>query len=208
MELRYQLLPYTYTLCREAHDTGLPMIRALWLHYPDDEKAITRGDEYLWGRDILVAPVVERGATERRLYLPEGNWYDFWTNEKQSGGEEATRQVDLSTMPLYVRAGAILPLDPVRQYTSEPTDEPTVVRVYSGNDGQFRWYEDDGASLDYQRGKFSWTRLGWDDDKRRLTIQPDGGDLEPKPRSLVVELVPSGEKRTVPYDGQSTDVNF
>jgi alpha-glucosidase/alpha-D-xyloside xylohydrolase len=208
MELRYQLLPYTYTLCREAHDSSLPLIRALWLHYPDDEKAITRGDEYLWGPDLLVAPVVERGATERHLYLPEGDWYDFWTNEKQSGGRELTRKVDLATMPIYARAGAILPFDPVRQYSSEPTNEPTVVRIYTGRDGQFRWYEDDGASLDYQRGQFTWTRLQWDDDKRRLTISPDGGDLASKPRSLIIELIPSGEKKTVQYDGQSTEVRF
>jgi alpha-glucosidase/alpha-D-xyloside xylohydrolase len=208
LELRYQLLPYTYTLCREAYDTGLPLIRALWLHYPDDEKAITRGDEYLWGRDILVAPVIERGASERRLYLPEGDWYDFWTKEKHAGGREMTRKVDLATMPLYVRAGAILPLDPVRQYTSQPTDEPTVVQVYSGRDGDFRWYEDDGTSLEYQRGQFAWTRLQWDDDQRQLTIKPDGGDLTPKTRSLVVELIPGGEKKTVQYDGRSTEVKF
>jgi alpha-glucosidase (family GH31 glycosyl hydrolase) len=208
MELRYRLLPYTYTLCREVHDTGLPLIRALWLHYPNDDNAITRGDEYLWGRDILVAPVIERGATERRLYLPEGDWYDFWTSEKQSGGKEVTREVDLATMPLYVRAGAILPLDPVRQYTSEPTTEPTVVRIYSGGDGEFRWYQDDGATLDYQRGQFRWMRLQWDDDERRLTIARDGGDLDPTPRSLVVELIPDGERKTVQYDGQSSEVKF
>jgi alpha-glucosidase/alpha-D-xyloside xylohydrolase len=208
LELRYQLLPYTYTLCRQAHDTGLPLIRALWLHYPNDADAITRGDEYLWGRDILVAPVVERGASERRLYLPEGDWYDFWTNEKQAGGREVTRKVDLTTMPLYVRAGAILPLDPVRQYTSQPTDEPTVVRIYSGRDGDFRWYDDDGASLDYQRGQFGWTRLKWDDEERQLSIKRDGGDLAPKPRAVVVELIPGGEKKAVQYDGQSTEVKF
>jgi alpha-glucosidase/alpha-D-xyloside xylohydrolase len=111
-------------------------------------------------------------------------------------------------MPLYVRAGAILPLDPVRQYSSEPTDEPTIVRVYSGRDGEFRWYEDDGASLDYQRGQFTWTRLKWNDDERQLTIEPDGGELDPKPRSLVVELIPGGVKKTVQYDGQSTEVKF
>jgi alpha-glucosidase/alpha-D-xyloside xylohydrolase len=208
MELRYRLLPYTYTLCREAHDTGLPLIRAMWLHYPDDEKAVLRGDQYLWGRDILVAPVVERGATERHLYLPKGDWYDFWTNEKHAGGREATRMVDLETMPLYVRAGTILPLDPVRQYTSQPTDEPTTVRIYTGADGSFRLYEDDGNSLDYQRGQFAWTKFEWDDESRQLTIEPDGGDLQPQSRTLMVELVPSGEQKTVSYDGQRAQVDF
>jgi alpha-glucosidase/alpha-D-xyloside xylohydrolase len=208
MELRYRLLPYTYTLCREAHETGLPLIRAMWLHYPEDEQAVTRGDQYLWGRDILVAPVVERGATERHLYLPEGNWYDFWSNAKHAGKREHTRDIDLETMPLYVRAGTILPLDPVRQYTSQPTDEPMTVRIYSGADGTFRLYEDDGQSLDYQRGQFAWTKFDWNDDSRRLTIQPYGGDLQPQSRALTVELVPGGERKTVSYDGQRIQVGI
>jgi alpha-glucosidase/alpha-D-xyloside xylohydrolase len=208
MELRYRLLPYTYTLCREAHDTGLPLIRAMWLHYPENDEAITRGDQYLWGRDILVAPVVERGATERRLYLPEGDWYDFWTNDKHAGGREITCTVDLETMPLYVRAGTILPLDPVRQYTNQQTDEPTTVRIYTGADGTFRLYQDDGASLDYQRGQFAWTKFQWNDESRQLTIEPDGGDLQPRSREYVVELIPSGERKTVSYDGQRVQVEF
>jgi alpha-glucosidase/alpha-D-xyloside xylohydrolase len=208
MELRYRLLPYTYTLCREAHDTGMPLIRGLWLHYPDDEQAIMRGDEFLWGPDILVAPVIERGVIERRLYLPKADWYDFWTNEKQSGGREVTRAVDLATMPLYVRAGAILPLDPVRQYSNEPTSEPTVVRVYSGRDGDFRLYEDDGETLDYHRGAFAWTRFRWNDDERQLTIEPDGGDLKREARTLVVELIPTGEKKTIEHSGRKTEVKF
>jgi alpha-glucosidase (family GH31 glycosyl hydrolase) len=206
--LRYRLLPYNYTLCREAHDAGLPLIRSLWLSYPDDKSAFTRGDEYVWGPDILVAPVTERGATNRRVYLPKGDWYDFWTNEKLPGGQEVTRNVDLATVPLYVRAGAILPLDPMRQYTSEPTHEFTTVRIYSGRDGTFRWYEDDGATLDYQRGQFAWTRLHWDDNTRQLTIEPDGGELKPKSRKLVAELIPSGEKKIVEYEGQRTELRF
>src|SRR5439155_19127363 len=81
LELRYRLLPYNYTLMRQAHDKGLPPMRALWLHYPKDEEAVKLGDEYLWGRDLLVAPVVEKGATARKLYLPEGTWYDWWTGK-------------------------------------------------------------------------------------------------------------------------------
>jgi alpha-glucosidase/alpha-D-xyloside xylohydrolase len=208
MELRYRLLPYTYTLCREAYDSGLPLIRAMWLHYPDDEEAVTRGDQYSWGRDILVAPVVERGATQRSVYLPKGDWYDFWTNEKHSGGREVTRQIGLETMPLYVRAGTILPLDPVRQFTSEPSDEPATVRVYQGADGEFRLYEDDGASLAYQGDKFTWTKFVWNDGSRRLTIEPDGGDLPPQSRPLVVELVPAGEQKSVTYEGKRLEVSF
>ncbi len=209
LELRYRLLPYNYTLCREAHDTGLPLIRALWLHYPNDPKAVARGDEYLWGRDLLVAPVTAKGATERTLYLPAGDWYDFWTGQRQAGGREVTRKVDLATLPLYVRAGAVLPLGPPRQYTSEASDGPVTIRVYPGHSGEFLWYEDDGASLDYLRGRYAWTRLRWDDGERRLTVEPaPGGTLKPAARSLVVEVVGGGEPRTVRYEGRRVEVRF
>ncbi len=90
LELRYRLLPYTYSVVREGHVTGAPIIRALWLHYPDDPQSVTRGDEYLWGRDILVAPVTEKGATARSLYLPRGEWFDMWT-EMSTAGESRYR---------------------------------------------------------------------------------------------------------------------
>jgi alpha-glucosidase/alpha-D-xyloside xylohydrolase len=209
LELRYRLLPYNYALVREACDTGLPPIRALWLHYPDDPAAVKLGNEYLWGRDLLVAPVVTKGATERALYLPEGDWYDFWTNEKQAGKREVTRKVDLATMPLYVRAGAIIPLDPVRQYTAQPIDEPTTIRVYPGRDGAFRLYEDDGQSLDYTRGKFTRTRLKWDDAAKRLAIEPDGeAGFAVGERTFVVEVVGEEKPQTVKYAGKRVEVAF
>jgi alpha-glucosidase/alpha-D-xyloside xylohydrolase len=210
LELRYQLLSYNYTLCREAHDTALPLIRALWLHYPNDPKAVARGDQYLWGRDLLVAPVTKKGAVERTLYLPEGTWYDFWSNARLAGGAEVTRKVDLATLPLYVRAGAILPLEPPRLWTAQPADDRITIRIYPGRDGEFRWYADDGASLDYQKGKYAWTRLSWDDGKRRLTIEPDAssGTFEPGPRTLVIEVVGTGKSKKVRYEGRRVEVAF
>ena len=124
LELRYRMMPYLYSAVRECTVTGIPVMRSLWLHYPDDPAAVARGDEYLWGRDVLVAPVFEKGASERKLYLPRGAWYDFWTNEKHEGGTEITRKVDLETLPLYVRAGAIVPMGPLKQYTGEKVDGP------------------------------------------------------------------------------------
>jgi len=130
MELRYRLLPYNYTLMRESCDLGLPAMRALWLHYSKDAEAAKLGDEYLWGRDLLIAPVVEKGATNRHLYLPAGTWHDWWTGEKIQGGQWVDRPVDLATMPIYARAGAIIPLDPVRQYTAQLVAAPTTLRVH------------------------------------------------------------------------------
>ena len=210
LELRYQLLSYNYSLFREACDRGLPPMRALWLHYPDDPEAVKLGDEYLWGRDLLVAPVTEKGAVERKLYLPQGDWYDFWTNERRPGKRAITQSVDLATLPLYVRAGAIVPLEPVRQYVDQKVEEPAIVRIYTGQDGQFRWYEDDGHTLDYQRGKFTWTRLSWNDRASRLTIEPDiaTGSLAATPKTLVVELVPLGKKQTLRYESKRLEVQF
>jgi alpha-glucosidase/alpha-D-xyloside xylohydrolase len=176
LELRYRLLPYNYTLAREACDTGLPLMRALWLHYPKDPEAVRLGTEYLWGRDILVAPVVEKGATMRRVYLPAGTWFDWWTGEKFEGGKWIEREVDLATMPLFVRAGAIVPLDPIRQFTSQPVTEPTTLRIHPGADGAFTLYDDDGQSISYRDDsdpKTTWVRFRWNDLERRLTAEPD-----------------------------------
>ncbi len=188
LELRYSLLSYNYTLVREARDTGLPPMRALWLHHPGDSEAVKLGDEYLWGRDLLVAPVVRKGATSRRLYLPSGGWYDWWTGQPVEGGRWIERPVDLATLPLYARAGAIIPLDPPRQYTGQPATGPTTVRVHPGAEGTFTLYGDDGASLGYRDGSdrtIVWIRMRWNDAARRLTVEPDermrrwpGGSLE------------------------------
>ena len=144
LELRYRLMPYLYSAVRECAETNLPILRSLWLHYPDDPIAVARGDQYLWGRDILVAPVVDKGATARKLYLPRGAWYDFGTNARHDGGREIDRAVDLETMPLFVRAGARVPLGPVKHYTDEVVDEPLAIVVLPGAEGRFTLFEDDG----------------------------------------------------------------
>jgi alpha-glucosidase (family GH31 glycosyl hydrolase) len=176
LNLRYQLMPYTYTITREAHDSGLPLMRALWLHYPRDAEAVKLGDQFLWGRDLLVAPVTEKGATSRRVYLPEGNWFDWWSGEKISGGRWIERPVDLATMPIYVRAGSIVPLDPVRQYISQPASKPTELKIFPGTNGEFTLYDDDGESLGYLKGadsKTVWIHFKWLDATRKLIVEPD-----------------------------------
>lgn len=211
LELRYRLMPYLYTAVRDTHDTGLPIMRALWLHYPGDRRAAQRGDEYLWGRDILVAPVVEPGTRARRLYLPEGWWYDFWTEERVHGGREVTRQVDLETLPLYVRAGAILPLGPVKQYTAEAVDEPLMLVVYPGADSESSVYEDDGHSLGYRRGEWMRLRLTWRDASRRLALRlaAESRMLPPRPRRLAVRVVPAAAtSREIVFDGNPIEIEL
>jgi alpha-glucosidase/alpha-D-xyloside xylohydrolase len=210
-ELRYQLLPYTYTLAWEARDAGLPLMRAMWLHYPDDERARGLGSQFMWGRDLLVAPVFTRGATSREVYLPGGDWYDWWTNEKATGGATVTRQVDLATMPIYVRAGAIVPVDAVRQYTSQPRTEPTTLRIYRGADGAYTLYDDDGISQDYLKARGSWTRITWNDRAKRLTIEPGapkGATNVPTKRVFTLLLLPEGTRRDVTYAGARVQTSF
>ena len=122
-ELRYRLIPYTYTLAAEARETGLPMMRAMWLHYPSDERARSLGTQYLWGRDLLVAPVFTKRDDPRSLSARRR--LVRLVDRQTARGEQITRAVDLATMPLYVRAGAIIPFDPVRQYTAETVAETT-----------------------------------------------------------------------------------
>jgi alpha-glucosidase (family GH31 glycosyl hydrolase) len=211
-ELRYQLLPYTYTLTWEARNTGLPLMRALWLHYPKDKVAAEIGDEFLWGRDLLIAPVYEKGATSRTLYLPSGVWYDWWTTTKQTGGKTITRAVDLSTMPIYVREGAIIPFDPIRQYTAEKVSEPTTLKIFSGSNGSYNLYEDDGISLDYLKGKSSLTHIVWNDRSKQLTIEPaiqKGIAVLPSGKRIFkVELIPQGITKNVNYSGKSIKISF
>jgi len=210
-ELRYQLMPYTYTIARQARDTGLPIMRALWLHYPDDEAVRDMGDEYLWGRDMLIAPVYKPHAAERSIYLPEGTWYDFWTDERHSGSETVIRPVNISKMPIYIRAGAIIPFDPVRQYTGQKVDEPTTLKIYTGADGQFTLYADDGISLDYLNGKASWTKMTWDDDARQLSIEPDAPkESSPLPLNCAfnIQLLPEGINKQVNYTNEKILIEF
>jgi alpha-glucosidase (family GH31 glycosyl hydrolase) len=209
LELRSQLMPYLYSAARETTVTGLPIIRALWLHHPLDTLATTRGDEYLWGRDILVAPVVEKGATERLVYLPAGRWYDFWRDEVYQGGREISRKVDLETMPLFVRSGAIVPIGPVRQYVDQQSDAPVVLTVYPGADGAFTLYDDDGRSFGYQRGDWMGIDLRWDDTGRRLTLQlAPGCRYRPPARRFHVRFAGSRASRDVRFTGTPAEVRL
>ena len=119
LELRYRLMPYTYTLAWQAHRDGLPLMRPLVLNYPDDPRVWDLGTQYLWGDDILVAPVTRAGATQWPVYLPSGVWHDFWTGESHTGPGSVSVAAPLDRLPLFVRAGAIVPLGPVMQYDGE-----------------------------------------------------------------------------------------
>ena len=210
LELRYRMLPYIYTAARECCDTGLPMVRAMWVHYSGDPQAVRRGDQYLWGHDVLVAPVVEKGATSRRVYLPRGTWFDFWTDERVDGGREIDRRVDLETVPLYVRAGAVIPLDPVRQYTEERVQGPPTLVVYPGADRISSVYEDDGTSFAHKRGEFMRIEMAWQNTSRTLRLSLARGSrmLGPRPRLIEVRMAGDTRTRSVRFDGSPITVKL
>lgn len=209
LELRYRLMPYLYSAVRECHESGMPIMRALWLHYSDDANAVARGDEYLWGRDILVAPVTSKGATERKVYLPRGDWYDFWTEAKVAGGVEVTRGVDLATMPLYVRAGAIIPFGPVKQYTSEKAEGPLTLVIFPGADGSSTIYEDDGETFDYRRGEWARVQIDWNDRRRVLSLHTiSNAGFTTSYRNIEVRLASEKTTRKAVISNKSLELKF
>ena len=189
----------------------MPLMRAMWLHYPEDVQARSIGSQYLWGRDLLIAPVFKKGATSWNIYLPAGDWYDWWTNEKKKGAQTISRNVDMATMPVYVRAGAIIPVDPVRQYSGEVAKVPTTLKIYTGASGSYTLYEDDGISQDYLKGKGTWIHMIWNDKMRKLTIEPGapkGSTNIITQRIFKVEIIPGGGTKEVRYLGKHMEVIF
>jgi alpha-glucosidase (family GH31 glycosyl hydrolase) len=205
--LRYQLLPYTYTTAWEARQTGMPLMRAMWLHYPQDTNCTALGNQYLWGRDLLIAPVFTKGATERTVYLPKGIWYDWWTNEQQIGGKNITRGVELATMPIYVKAGAIIPFDTIRQYADQPVTAPTTLKVYTGANGNFALYDDDGTSQNYLKGEASIIHISWNDATRTLVLHTNANQ-KTAGRLFTVQILPENTQRKIEYNGQKMELRF
>ena len=208
LNLRYQLLPYIYSTAAQSHQTGMPMIRALWLAYPHDETATLVDDAYLWGDNFLIAPVYEKGANQRDVYLPRGDWWNFWSSERVEGGRKITVTAPLDTLPIFVKAGAIVPMDPVRQYTSQTADEPTALQVYPGADGQFHWYDDDHSTFQYEQGNFMSVLCEWNDGERTLILKRDPKGQRGAGRKLHVKLAGSDRTEEVTLKDPSTHVKL
>ena len=160
LELRYRLLPYIYSCAHAACTLGLPLMRPLALEFPDDPQAVNLSDQYLFGPEILVAPVVEESAAERAVYLPAGTWIDFWTDRTIDGPCSVNAAAPLDLMPLFVRQGAIIPTSPRMQHTGERPLDPLTLEIYrAAGDHSFVLYEDDGQTNAYQAGAYAETLL-------------------------------------------------
>ncbi len=186
LRLRYQLMPYIYSLGYQTWLTGAPYMRALFMDFPNDPRVAQIRDEYMFGPDFLVAPVTDQGMTSRRVYLPAGaDWFNFWTNERVKGGQTITVDAPIDTIPLFVRAGSILPLGAPVESTHEPQAIAQVM-VYPGADASFTLFSDDGTTYAYEKGAGSITRLYWDDAKQMLTHEGAAGWSEPD--SAIVKI--------------------
>ncbi len=168
--LRYRLLPYIYSLAWKTTSEGYTPMRPLVMDFRQDVNAQNIGDQFMYGPAILVNPVTEPGATAWHLYLPQAKWYDFWTGSVAEGGKFVDASAPLDRMPLYVRAGSIVPMGPAEEYSSQKPADPIELRVYPGADGDFTFYEDENDTYNYEKGKYATIPIHWNDATRTLTI--------------------------------------
>lgn len=178
--LRYQLLPYLYALFAEARATGAPVMRPLLWHYQNDPVAVACGDQFLLGRDLLVAPILRQGAVARSVYLPNDVWFDFWTGEKFQGGDHVLADAPPDTIPLFVRAGAVIPMGETQQFVGERKSDTVTLHCWPGGRGALDWYEDDGATQGYEHGRCLRRRITSVTRRRTLTLDfgPEAGEYE------------------------------
>jgi alpha-glucosidase len=155
MNLRYRLLPLIYNVMAEAAESGLPAMRPLLLEYPDDPRFSASADAFLFGTDLLVAPILREGVRQRDVELPQGVWYDYWTGNRVGGGTRIRTQAPLERSPLFARAGSIIPSQQVMQYSTQAPINPLTLTVYpltADGEATTMYYEDDGLTFDYMKG--------------------------------------------------------
>lgn len=159
IQLRYELIPYIYTMAYENYTTGMPLARPLFFDNPQDEKLYNISSSYMWGNSMLVSPVTSSGQTLKSLYLPEGMWIDFSDDHIYTGGQTVTVRTPLEKLPLFIKMGSIIPMQPAIKNTEEIPSDTLVLRTYPSveNPGEFKLYEDDGKTLSYEKGQFSQT---------------------------------------------------
>lgn len=171
LRLRYQMLPYIYSLGYQSYQTGAPFMRALFMDFPADPNVMNIPDEYMFGPAFLVAPVTDQGATHRSVYLPAGSdWYNYWTNERLKGGQTITADAPIDTLPLFVRAGSIVPLGAEISSTHQP-QAISAIRVYPGANADFTLYSDDGTTYAYEKTGGTTTQLSWDESTHHFKHQ-------------------------------------
>jgi alpha-D-xyloside xylohydrolase len=220
IRLRYRLLPYVYSLAGQITKHHGTMLRPLVMDFRSDPKVYDISDAFMFGPALLVSPVTDYKARSRSVYLPAGTWYDFWSGEAVAGGRAIDLTVPYDSIPVHVRAGAILPIGPDVQYTGEKPSDPITVYVYAGANGRFDLYEDDGASFAYEKGAASEIPFMWTDAARTLTIAPRQGSFPGMLASRTFNVIvvdpkhaagaggPAATGRSISYDGHAVTVRF
>ncbi|HEX4283801.1 MAG TPA: glycoside hydrolase family 31 protein [Terracidiphilus sp.] len=218
--LRYRLMPYIYSEAWQVTSHHGTLMRPLVMDWRTDVDAQNIGDEYLFGPALLVSPVYTQGATKRTVYLPKATWYDFWTGVKTEGGQRVEADAPLSKLPLFVRAGSIVPMGPAMEWSTEKPADPLEVRVYPGTDGDFTLYEDENDGYNYTKGVHATIQFHWDDAAKTLTVGAREGTFPGilAKRNLRVVVVGSGHgvgiaesasvDKTVTYNGERTAIRF
>ncbi|MGB7547959.1 MAG: TIM-barrel domain-containing protein, partial [Terracidiphilus sp.] len=219
--LRYRLLPYIYSEAWQMTSNHGTLMRPLVMDWRDDVEAQNTGDEYLFGPAILVSPVTTQGATSRTVYLPQATWYNFWTGDKVDAAQHGIRitaDAPLARLPLFVRAGSIVPLGPAMEWSTQKPADPIELRIYRGADGDFTFYEDENDNYDYEKGVHATIVLHWDDAAKTLTLGARAGSfpgmlaartfrvvLVGKDHGVGIDASPSAEA-TVVYKGGQLEV--
>ena len=215
LNLRYSLLPYIYSTAWRTTNEGYSFLRHMSMEAPADSNTYGLDDQFMFGQAFLVAPILEDGAGEsrtvrREVYLPAGTWVDFWTGEAVSGGRRVTKAAPIDIIPVYVKAGSIVPMTTEKvQYSTEKDWSRLELRVYPGADGSFTLYEDEFDNYNYENGAYTEIPLSWNDADRTLTIGARTGSYNGmlKSRKFVVD-VPGGKPKTVTYNGRAVTVKL
>ena len=177
LNLRYRLMPYIYSEAWQVTKNGSTIMRPLVMDFCKDNSALNQLYEYMFGKSFLVAPVTEPKVNERDVYLPESvNWYDFRTGKYFKGGQTIKAEAPLDEIPLYIKAGSIIPMGPAIQYATEKSD-PVEIRIYPGADGEFTLYEDENDNYNYEKGIYSTITFNWENEKKELTINDRKGSF-------------------------------
>lgn len=221
LNLRYRMLPYIYAQSAAVSFKGSTLMRPLVMDFPTDHRALEQRHEFMFGPSLLVAPVTEGKVKQWEVYLPEcaEGWIDFWSGEKQNGGQSVNVNVTLEKTPIFVKAGSIFPLGPEKQFAAEDTDEPWEIRIYPGENASFTIYEDEGENYNYEKGQYSTFELVWNDAERTFEIGERVGSFSGMKKERILNITVVGPQngtgmkastptKTVTYSGSRMQVNL
>ena len=202
--LRYRMMPYIYSQAWQVSSNHGTLMRPLVMDWREDLEAQNTGDEYLFGPAILVSPVTTQGVTSRRVYLPRATWYDFWTGKKIEGGKYVDAEAPIEKLPLFVRAGSIIPMGPTMEWSTQKPADPIEIRVYPGADGDFTLYEDENDNYDYTKGLHALIPIHWNDATKTLTIGARDGSFPGMLNKRRFNVVMVGQERGIGIEGAGT----